>query len=145
MWSMLPNEAMYPYTAKEARTWREETHEVEFENGDKFTITTVRVYRRAVVAVRLDGEVVLLSETAVPEALHAHLVAPLSACVHHELLKRVRHFFLSLRQYAVQHVKVCAVRLEVFRLRYLVQPLANVAHAQAAAVQMPYGLCSLAL
>lgn len=31
------------YTAKEARTWREETHEVEFENGDKFTITTAQL------------------------------------------------------------------------------------------------------
>ena len=31
------------YTAKEARTWREETHEVKFENGDKFTITTAQL------------------------------------------------------------------------------------------------------
>lgn len=31
------------YTAKEARTWRKETHEVELENGDKFTITTAQL------------------------------------------------------------------------------------------------------
>lgn len=31
------------YTAKEARTWREETHKVEFENGDKITITTAQL------------------------------------------------------------------------------------------------------